>query len=319
MKKTLELAIIASILVCLLCPAVHARQKVLYIDSYHSGYAWSDGITRGIQDTLQGKNVELRIFRMDTKRNTEDAFKKQAALKAKALIESYRPDIVIASDDNASAYLIKPYFKDAKLPFIFCGINWSAEKYGYPYRNVTGMIEVAPLPKLLYSLKKFTSGIVRVGYLAADVTTARKQGYYYKKRFGVDLVERYVKDFAEWQREFVAIQNECQILIVGNNAGINDWDDHQAERTVMSSTRIPTGCIFPWLIPYSFLGYTLVAEEQGEWAAQTALKVLSGADVGAIPMTQNTKGDLTINQRVASVLQVRIPPSFTKRAIKVIR
>jgi hypothetical protein len=52
---------------------------------------------------------------MDTKRNTDDHFKKNAAQKGKSVIEEYNPDIVIAADDNASKYLIVPYFKDASL------------------------------------------------------------------------------------------------------------------------------------------------------------------------------------------------------------
>jgi hypothetical protein len=30
-------------------------KKVLFIDSYHEEYAWSDGITRGVQSTLEGR------------------------------------------------------------------------------------------------------------------------------------------------------------------------------------------------------------------------------------------------------------------------
>ena len=56
-------------------------KRVLFIDSYHAGYPWSDGITAGIQQVLADKDVELRIHRMDTKRNGSEEFKKQAAMK----------------------------------------------------------------------------------------------------------------------------------------------------------------------------------------------------------------------------------------------
>ncbi|HHO76243.1 MAG TPA: hypothetical protein ENN05_07415 [Deltaproteobacteria bacterium] len=49
-------------------------KKILFVDSYHEGYAWSDGIAAGIKEILSGTGVELNIFHMDTKRNgTEDA------------------------------------------------------------------------------------------------------------------------------------------------------------------------------------------------------------------------------------------------------
>ena len=162
------------------------RKKVMYIDSYHEGYAWSDGITNGVRTVLEGKNIELRIVRMDTKRNTGKNFIRQAAMTAKNAIGEFQPDVVIASDDNASKYLIKPFYKDASLPFVFCGINWDASMYGYPYKNVTGMIEVAPVPELLKYLKPYAKGN-RIAYIAADVSTARKEGMYPDKNFCIDI------------------------------------------------------------------------------------------------------------------------------------
>jgi hypothetical protein len=98
-------------------------KKVLFIDSYHEGYEWSDGITKGVKQVLDGKGIELKIVRMDTKRNGGEEFKKQAGEKAKAAIEEFKPDVVIAADDNASKYIIVPFFKDSPLPFVFCGVN----------------------------------------------------------------------------------------------------------------------------------------------------------------------------------------------------
>jgi hypothetical protein len=128
-------------------------KKVLYIDSYHVGYAWSDGVMRGVKTALEGTGVNLKMIAMDTKRNKGDEFKKEAALKAKAEIEAFKPDVVIAADDNASKFLIMPYFKDASLPFVFCGVNWDATGYGFPYSNTTGMVEVTPVPQLIEQLK----------------------------------------------------------------------------------------------------------------------------------------------------------------------
>lgn len=84
-------------------------KKCFYVSSYHQGYAWSDGVERGIRSTLSG-HCQVRQFDMDTKRNTSEEFMKSAALKAKKIIEEWKPDIVIISDDNAAQYLIQPYY-----------------------------------------------------------------------------------------------------------------------------------------------------------------------------------------------------------------
>ena len=44
--------------------------NVLYINSYHNGYEWSDSIFNGVRETFRssGKNIYLQIEYMDSKR-----------------------------------------------------------------------------------------------------------------------------------------------------------------------------------------------------------------------------------------------------------
>jgi hypothetical protein len=49
---------------------------------------------------------------MDAKRHKEPEEIAQKALEAKALIEAWRPDVVITADDDAAQYLIMPFYKD---------------------------------------------------------------------------------------------------------------------------------------------------------------------------------------------------------------
>ena len=296
---------------------VQAAYRVMYVDSYHQGYEWSDGITRGIKEVLSGKDVILKIHRMDTKRHGSEEFKKQAALDAKKDIESFHPQVVIASDDNASKYLIVPYFKNSNLPFVFCGVNYTAENYGFPCKNVTGMLEVPPAMKLIYSMKYF-GRITKVGYLASDTETERKDGDWTKRDVREDYIARYAKTFDQWKKLFVSMQDEVDMLIVGNNAGINDWDDAEAERFALSHTRIPTGALLDWMANKAFLSCTRIAEEQGQYTAKTALKILAGEPAGDIPIVRNTQANIIINMKLAKKLGFKIPPSFMKVASRII-
>ncbi|MBU4139483.1 MAG: ABC transporter substrate-binding protein, partial [Euryarchaeota archaeon] len=161
-------------------------KKILYIDSYHEGYEWSDGITKGVESALDGTRIELKIHRMDTKRNDTAEFGKLAALKAKSVIEDFKPDVVIVSDDPAFKYLLMPYYRDASLPFVFCAINWDASIYGAPYNNTAGMIEVSMTPRLIDFLKEYSKGD-RVGFMAGNTTTDWKNAEYYKKLFNISF------------------------------------------------------------------------------------------------------------------------------------
>jgi ABC-type uncharacterized transport system substrate-binding protein len=292
-------------------------KKVLFIDSYHEGYAWSDGITRGVEQVLAGTGVELKIFRMDTKRNTADAFKQKAAEKAKALIEEYQPDVVIASDDNASKFLIQPYFKDSDLPFVFCGVNWDAKVYDYPYQNATGMVEVTPIPQIIEQLKPYAKGD-RIGFLAPELLTARKESANYREVFGYDLVEYYAADFEDWKKGFLKLQESADMVIIDSDGGLYSDKIDEMKSFVEANTRVPTGAAYDFMAPATLLVYGKVAEEQGIWSAETALKILGGTAPSDIPMAKNKQGNLIINTRIARTIGAEIPFEILDSATQVI-
>jgi ABC-type uncharacterized transport system substrate-binding protein len=289
-------------------------KKVLHVDSYHEGYPWSDGIVKGVQDVLKSSGVEVKVVRMDTKRNTSESFAKEAGQKVKALIESYHPDVVIAADDNATKYILMPYYRDAKLPFVFCGINWDASLYGLPYKNATGMVEVSLIKQLIETLKGYGKG-TRVGLLTSDVETEHKDAVYSKKLFNITFAsERYVKTFAAWKDALKSMQDEVDILIVNNNAGISGWNEAEAASWAQSNAKVPTGTIYDFMMPYAMVGMTKSAEEQGIWSAQTALKILGGTSPSGIPITENKKEDLMLNVKIATKAGIVFKPALVTNA-----
>ena len=282
--------------------AKYDGKKVLIIDSYHQGYAWSDATVAGAMSVLNSSGAEVRIVRMDTKRKKTDEDKLAAAEMVRNTIESWKPDVVIASDDNASKFVIKPYYKDASVPFVFCGVNWDASGYGFPYRNVTGMVEVAAVDELFAFLERLTDGR-RVGYAVADVFTAHKEQENIEKTFGMKFAElRYATTMDQWQSQFRELQGKVDILLVGNSAGVEGWDDDAAARWAERYTKVPSGAIHGHMARFALIGYTKLGEEQGEWAAKTALRIIDGTSPSDIPITRNKQGRLIINARVAEGL-----------------
>lgn len=289
-------------------------KKVLYIDSYHEGYAWSDGITQGIEETLEGTGVELKIHRMDTKRNIDEDFKEEAAKLAKEEIEDFEPDVVITSDDNAFRYLVMPYYRDADLPFVFNGLNWDASVYEAPYSNTAGMVEVSLTMELIEKLKKYANGS-RVGYLSADVLTERKNAEYYDQLFDLEFDEAYfVSTMEEWESAYSNLQTEVDVVIFENNAGITDWDEDRAESYALKNIKVPVGTTNPWIMQSSLMGLTKIPNEQGEWAAEAALDILSGISVSEIGLVQNKRGELILNLNIAEELGIIFEPEEIRNA-----
>ena len=297
--------------------ASYSGKKVLFIDSYHEGYAWSDGITNGIKSVIDGKGITLKIVRMDTKRNTSDDFKKEAALKAKAVIEDFKPDVVIAADDNASKFLIEPYFKNSSVPFVFCGVNWDASVYGYPYKNATGMVEVTPVPQLLEQLKIYAKGD-RIGFLAPELLTARKEAENYRKVFGLTVTDYYAKDFEDYKKGFVELQKKVDILLLDSDGGLYQDKADELKSFVEANTKVSTGTTYDFMANYALIDFAKIAEEQGSWSAAAALKILDGVSPSSIAIVQNKEGKLIINTRIAKTLGVEIPFEVIQSAQTVI-
>jgi ABC-type uncharacterized transport system substrate-binding protein len=291
-----------------------AGKKVLFVNSYHQGYPWSDGEEKGAEMALKSSGVKLDFVRMDVKRHQGDAaFAKAAALKVKAEIESARPDLVILADDPAVQLVLVPYFKDSPVPFVFCGVNWDATRYALG-KNTTGMVEVALVKELLGGLKDYAKG-QRVGFLTVDSETERIEGPYYKKALGLSFAsERYVKTMAEWKEAFLKMQGEVDVLFLGNYAGINDWSEADAAAFAQEHSRIPSGTIYDFMMPYAMLGYAKIAEEQGAFSGKVALEILGGKAPSAIPVTPNKQARIFINPKLAAKAGIVFKPEMVKIA-----
>jgi ABC-type uncharacterized transport system substrate-binding protein len=294
--------------------ADHTDKRVMYVGSYYPGTPWTDGIARGIEEVLADSGVTLEIHWMDTKRNRSAEFIRRAAEQAQAKIDAFAPDVVIVSDDNAVKHLLKPFYKDAALPFVFCGVNWDASVYGLPYRNTTGMVEVELIQNLIGQLRPHTRGD-RLGYLTMDTVSARKNIEWHRKSEGIDYHKIYqVEDFEAWKEKYLALQGEVDMLILDTFDGISGWDMQEAIAFTREHTRIPSGALSPGRMEITLLGYLRSPEEQGRWAAQAALKILGGADPSSIPVVFNQEARVVINHALSEKLGITFSPALFKRA-----
>ncbi len=301
------------------------KKKVLLVNSYHKGYFWTDGITKAILQTFESvvelngaidnsqSKVTLDITYMDTKRNPSEEYIKRIAIRIKERIDSWQPDLVITTDDNAAKYLIVPYFKNSDLPFVFCGVNWDASNYGFPAKNVTGMIEVQLIDQIIKTLSKYAKGD-RIAFIKGDDFSARKEAIFIEKRFNIKLINRFVKNFTEWQFQYDLLQNEADIILIGNSASIPDWDADQAMKLVNEITRVPTGNWDESMTQFNLVTFATFPEEQGEWAANTALEILSGVSPFDIPLVTNKIARVYLNMALAKKLGILFPIELIDQA-----
>ncbi len=304
MRNILSLIILLSTLV-----SVHAAEfsgkKVLHINSYHQGYAWSDGIEDGVKKILLSKGVELKFHRMNTKHNASPEFLKAAGLKAKADIDAFQPDVVIVADDNATQYVLMTHYRNASLPFVFCGVNWEAAGYGLPYSNTTGILEVGLEKGAIKYLGKYAQG-QRVGLLASNTITNRRNHQYHTEKLGIHYHQTHLVDnFSAWKAAFLALQNDADLIIMPEYASMADWNQQEAEAFVLKHTRIPAAAMQEEIAHLALIGVTKSPTEQGIWAARAVLKILAGTAPNDIAMAKNKINHVRRNQVLAQHLGIQ--------------
>lgn len=314
------------LLAAILCPQPAAADgatstalpKCLFVSSYHRGYAWSDGEEAGLRAVLRGK-CQLRQFDMDTKRKKSPVEAVEAAQEARAIIASWAPDVVITADDNAARYLIKPYYRDKAVPFVFCGVNWTVDEYGFPYSNVTGMIEVAPIAPLLRSVRAIVPMAREGFYIGADTLTEQKNLKRFREaaaRVGFDLEYALVLTMQDWIDAFRKAQN-YDFVVIGSEGGITGWSNVVAEQEVLATTRKLSVTNLGWMTPFAILGVTKVPEEQGEWAGKAALRIIDGLAPRDIPIVSNARRDLWLNTAILGVTSLHVSKKLLRRAKKI--
>jgi len=286
---------------------IQAQTKVLYINSYHEKYNSTIIQTTAVKDILLPKNIELKFVHMNTKQIKKDILRKIEALKVRKVIEQWRPDLVIASDDAASKYVVKEYYRNSKLPFVFIGVNWSIKSYGYPYKNVTGQIEVELAKELIAELIKYSEG-KKIGFISGDTTTDKKALKHYQEELGIKFHKvRFVKNFNEWKDTYISIQNSVDVLLFRSNSGIKNWDDNAAEEFIKEETKIPTGSVNSNMFKYVLVSFAKDNYEFGEYASYTALKILNGSSPSSILITRNKRSKVSLNMTLAKKLNIIFP------------
>lgn len=284
------------------------KKKVLFIDSYNTDNFWSVDLEKGIRHVLKKyENIELKIFRMDSKRVKQKKEITAVALKAKELIEAWKPDVVIASDDNASKYIIAPYYLNSALPVVFCGINYDASQYGFPADNITGMLEVVLLDESFALMRKYAKGD-KIGFIASNNYSDRKAYRYLvekEKRRYAEAV--FVDTFAEFKDTFLWMQKKVDMMYLLDIYSVADFDLAEMISFALENTTVPTTASLYDAIRYCLLGTTKSAFEQGEWSAATAVDILNGKSPADIPVAKNKQGKLYLNMDMAKVLGIRFP------------
>ncbi|MCE5267152.1 MAG: hypothetical protein LLG00_04635 [Planctomycetaceae bacterium] len=287
-------------------------RRVLLVHSYHEGYPWVDTVTEGVRSSLRGTGIDLCIFYMDAKRHTDEAWKIDAGRRARRQLEEYRPDVVIAADDDAQQYFAA-FYVNTRLPIVFTGVDADPSRYGYPAANVTGIIE-RPHFKQSLALAARLWPIKRIAVLSChDSTSVLALGFMRQERLGVEVDEWYMADdFDQWKKVIARLNRSVDAIVIRSyqalkRPGSRD-NVNPAEVAAWTSRHvtIPTIAFHDFEIRDGLLvGVVKCGQEYGAKAADYAIRILRGTPAGSLPIVKPQRGIPMISRGAAARLGIR--------------
>ena len=292
-------------------PAAH----VLFLNSYHRGYAWSDEVERGLQEGLAASNrpVEFSVEYLDTRRFPDPAHLDVMAAALALKYADYPLDLVVVSDNAAFDFAMKhraELFPDT--PIVFTGFNSFRPAVLEGIDNVTGVneeIDLAATIDLALAVQPATrtlafitsTGDVSSARIAEVVeTTVLSQ---YRDRYDVVVLKN--ASMAEISARLAELPQESAVFLAGQT---RDQGEGRALTPVENGQLIAAASPFPVYTFWNFHlntgvlgGHILTGADQGQAAAELALEILSGTPADAIPVVMTSPAtelfDFTVMER----------------------
>ena len=295
--------------------------KVLVVMSYDEDYPWNKEIKEGIDCSVPAETCEMKYFYMDTKRNPQGGEEK--AKEAYTLYQEFQPDGVIAADDNAQSMFVVPYLKDkVRTPIMFCGVNATPEKYGYPGSNVSGILERQHLRESIAFVQQLVPSVKVLGVMTADNPTGRALVQIIQSNSDTYSVESVIFKLPKKLKEAVTMAKElreqCDVLLLHALQGLRDESGKAlTEKDVVpiltETFGKPTIGGVIYMVKYGVLCAIISrGQEQGETAAKMLLQAMQGTPLSQIPITRNKNGKAFINVITMKALGIKPKPMALK-------
>ncbi len=291
--------------------------KILLVHSYHTGYPWVDGITRGVRMSLSGSNVDLQIFYMDTQRQTSEEWKIEAGRRAREVVDEWKPDVIIAADDNAQKYFVTTFPESEQASqFVFCGVNAEPAEYGYPAANVTGVLERPHFETSFDMLAKIQPKVKRIAFITDNSPTSKGVITHLRSlKMNYEVISIDAPDtFAQWQEAVEQGMKMADALAVFNYHTVQQSNSSQRMVPAEVMRWTAENCNIP-IIGFQIFtvddgalcGYLESAVEHGMKAGGMAMKIVEGTPAGDIPLITALEGQSMLNLITARRLGIRIP------------
>lgn len=304
------------------------KPRILVLHSYDRDYFWTREIDVALHRVFDRRNsYSIRWHYMNTKRNPWEDYVVRAGLGARDVVDEWRPDLVIAVDDEAQEQVMKHYVNRARMHIVFAGINGEIAPYGYAdASNVTGILERIPWSAIKDAL--LASGLarskpeLRLLHLG-DATQAVREDARQMQQFDWAPMKlagvRTVGSFEQWKAEVLLAPQVADVILLGNYRGLTDAADSmrlvdpaQVVAWTEANSKLP---VIGFKVAYGEEGGALAIAaspyEQGEAAARMAIRILdSRIPPSQIPVASTRQFVVSIDGAALAARGIGLPSFY---------
>lgn len=308
---------------CLFCFIPHAsaqeEQKIniLYLNSYHNGYEWSDSIFEGVRATFRksGKNIYLQIEYMDSKRFSGEKINEILLNYYTFKFRTMHFDLIVTSDNNAYEFMSRhgeELFPG--VPIVFCGIN-DVEAGAVPMRDrMTGVLEEFDVPSNIATALKFHPGKKRLVVIGDQSLTGvaianqvRAQLHLLPPEIEVEFLDEFSLDELVAKVRFAAADSIFFFIPFYKDVGEAVYSAQDLLEIVWEKTEAPLYGAWEFLLGHGLVGGKLISGyAHGQAAAEMGLRILDGESPARIPITVSPDEPPKFDYRVLMRLGINL-------------
>lgn len=257
---------------------------------------WVKEVQQGLDETLfatLGESVDIKVEYMDSKRyDSAENYALLADLWRHKYVQN-KPDALIVCDDNALNLVLQ--LRDeifSEVPVVFCGVNFYDPEKLATVEDLTGVVEDYDLRGTLNIIKQLAPQRDNLFIINDDTTTGKAN----KARLE-EIADEYADHFQFMYSgtvstatlgEFVqALTEDTAILLMSyNRDSLNlTLRYRDALRIVRENSEQPIFGVWSFYLGKGIVGGSLVnGHNQGQKAAELAIRILHGSDADDLPV-----------------------------------
>ncbi|WP_051957911.1 ABC transporter substrate binding protein [Desulfobacter vibrioformis] len=270
------------------------KHHVLLLNSYAKGYAWTDNVVRGVEDTLGTRqDVVLKVDYMDTKVNNTEFYYRLLKMLFAVKYSGKNLDVIISSDDDALKFLMQ--YRDTLfpgVPVVFCGANNFTPAKVKGFSNFTGVNEQADFATTLALMFKLHPKTRTVYVINDQMTTAgllkkefMEAAGVYQEFIDFPMIDNI--DMAGLVQKVSRLPQDSLVFYLSffkDNTGAS-FTPMEVIPLLAKASPVPIYGTVDYMLGLGIVGGMLKSSYyQGEIAGKLALEVLAGTPVSDIPV-----------------------------------